>query len=101
MRSKQLLKPQPARHSSEETRNRLVEAALQTLTQRGFAGATARAARHLALGELGLDGRLAPVSGTLPAAMAAHALDIGIICPVACGPEAASSAATSSKWTSK
>jgi len=43
MRSKQLLKPQPARHSSEETRNRLVEAALQTLTQRGFAGATARA----------------------------------------------------------
>ena len=44
---------------------------------------------HLALGELGLDGRLAPVSGTLPAAIAAHAHGLGIICPEASGPEAA------------
>jgi magnesium chelatase family protein len=46
-------------------------------------------AGYLALGELGLDGRLAPVSGTLPAAIAAHAHDLGIICPQASGPEAA------------
>ena len=44
---------------------------------------------HLALGELGLDGRLAPVSGTLPAAIAAHAAGLGLICPEASGPEAA------------
>lgn len=44
---------------------------------------------HLALGELGLDGRLAPVAGVLPAAIAAHGRDLGIICPQACGPEAA------------
>jgi magnesium chelatase family protein len=44
---------------------------------------------HLALGELGLDGRLAQVSGTLPAAIAAHANGLGIICPEASGPEAA------------
>jgi len=45
--------------------------------------------RHLALGELGLDGRLAPVSGTLPAAIAANRAGLGIICPEATGPEAA------------
>ena len=44
---------------------------------------------HLALGELGLDGRIAPVSGTLPAAIAAQAQGRGIICPFASGPEAA------------
>ena len=44
---------------------------------------------YLALGELGLDGRLAPTSGVLPAAMAAHARDLGIICPAPSGPEAA------------
>ena len=44
---------------------------------------------HLALGELGLDGRLAPVSGTLPAAIAANRAGLGIICPEASGPEAA------------
>ncbi|HTN62466.1 MAG TPA: YifB family Mg chelatase-like AAA ATPase, partial [Devosia sp.] len=44
---------------------------------------------YLVLGELGLDGRLAPVAGTLPAAIAAHGRDLGIICPEACGPEAA------------
>ncbi len=43
----------------------------------------------LVLGELALDGRLAPVQGTLPAAIAANGRDLGIICPAACGPEAA------------
>jgi magnesium chelatase family protein len=44
---------------------------------------------YVALGELGLDGRLAPTSGVLPAAMAAHARDLRIICPAPSGPEAA------------
>jgi magnesium chelatase family protein len=44
---------------------------------------------YIVLGELGLDGRLAPVSGTLPAAIAAHGRGMGIICPHASGPEAA------------
>ena len=44
---------------------------------------------YVALGELGLDGRLAPTSGVLPAAIAAHARDLGIICPAPSGPEAA------------
>jgi magnesium chelatase family protein len=44
---------------------------------------------YLALGELGLDGRLAPSSGVLPAAMAASARGLGLVCPAACGPEAA------------
>jgi magnesium chelatase family protein len=41
------------------------------------------------VGELGLDGSLAPVAGVLPAAVAANALGNGLICPKACGPEAA------------
>jgi magnesium chelatase family protein len=41
------------------------------------------------LGELGLDGSLAPVAGVLPAAIAANARDEGLICPAACGSEAA------------
>jgi magnesium chelatase family protein len=44
---------------------------------------------HLALGELGLDGAIAPVAGVLPAAIAAGAEGRGIICPGACGGEAA------------
>ncbi len=43
----------------------------------------------MALGELGLDGRLAHVGGILPAAMAASAKGLGIICPALSGPEAA------------
>ena len=42
-----------------------------------------------AVGELSLDGRIAPVAGTLPAAVAAGGLGLGLICPEACGPEAA------------
>jgi len=46
-------------------------------------------ARYVVLGELGLDGRIAAVAGVLPAAMGANGLDQGLICPGACGPEAA------------
>ena len=45
-------------------------------------------ARFAAIGELSLDGRLAPVAGVLPAAIAAGARDLGLICPAAQGPEA-------------
>jgi magnesium chelatase family protein len=41
------------------------------------------------LGELGLDGPIAPVAGVLPAATGANAREEGLICPAACGPEAA------------
>jgi magnesium chelatase family protein len=41
------------------------------------------------LGELALDGSITPVAGVLPAAIAAHARGHGLICPAACGPEAA------------
>src|SRR6185369_9099936 len=42
-----------------------------------------------AVGELSLDGRITAVAGALPAAVAANALGLGLICPEACGPEAA------------
>jgi magnesium chelatase family protein len=41
------------------------------------------------LGELGLDGSIAPVAGVLPAAIGANARGDGLICPAGCGPEAA------------
>ncbi len=41
------------------------------------------------LGELGLDGSIAPVAGVLPAAIGANARNEGLICPARCGPEAA------------
>lgn len=41
-----------------------------------------------ALGELSLDGRLNPVAGVLPAAVAAQGRSWGLICPAAQGPEA-------------
>ena len=43
---------------------------------------------YMVLGELGLDGMLARVSGVLPAAIAANASDRGLICPEANGGEA-------------
>jgi magnesium chelatase family protein len=43
----------------------------------------------VALGELSLDGALSPVIGALPAAITAAAEGLGLICPRACGPEAA------------
>ncbi len=42
-----------------------------------------------AMGELALDGDLAPTAGALPAAMAAESLDLSLICPAPCGEEAA------------
>ncbi|MES2665038.1 MAG: YifB family Mg chelatase-like AAA ATPase [Pseudomonadota bacterium] len=45
--------------------------------------------RTVALGELSLDGRLMPVIGALPAAMAAAVEDRSLLCPRACGAEAA------------
>ncbi|MDR0252863.1 MAG: YifB family Mg chelatase-like AAA ATPase [Brucellaceae bacterium] len=41
------------------------------------------------LGELALDGTIAPVAGVLPAAITANMHDLGLICPQACGAEAA------------
>lgn len=44
---------------------------------------------YVAVGELGLDGRLAPAPGVLLAALHASEQDRGLICPAAQGPEAA------------
>ncbi len=57
-------------------------AAIGAVPQEALAGVTV-------FGELALDGTLAGVAGALPAAVAAHARGHGLICPEACGPEAA------------
>ena len=46
-------------------------------------------ASYVVVGELGLDGRLAPSPGVLLAALHASERDLGLICPAAQGPEAA------------
>ncbi|CAM5560512.1 magnesium chelatase family protein [Aquamicrobium terrae] len=46
-------------------------------------------AGYVVLGELSLDGTIAAVAGALPAAIGANAGGRGLICPHACGPEAA------------
>lgn len=46
-------------------------------------------AEYVALGELSLDGAIAPVAGVLPAAVGASAIGKGLICPAASGSEAA------------
>ena len=46
-------------------------------------------AGYLAVGELSLDGRVAPSPGVLLAALHASSRDLGLICPAAQGPEAA------------
>jgi magnesium chelatase family protein len=46
-------------------------------------------ARYTALGELSLDGKINPVAGVLPAAIAASEAGRGLICPAASGSEAA------------
>src|SRR5690606_1311737 len=46
-------------------------------------------ASYVVLGELSLDGTITAVAGALPAAIGAHADGRGLICPHACGPEAA------------
>lgn len=43
----------------------------------------------IALGELALDGQITAVAGVLPAALAAGAAEKSLVCPFACGPEAA------------
>ena len=45
--------------------------------------------RFAVIGELGLDGSLAATTGALPAAVAAHGQDMGLICPEGAGAEAA------------
>ncbi len=49
----------------------------------------ARLARFVVVGELSLDGSVSAVMGVLPAAIAANALDMGLICPSEQGSEAA------------
>lgn len=44
---------------------------------------------YVVIGELNLDGTLAPVAGALPAAISANALGKGLICPADSGAEAA------------
>lgn len=44
---------------------------------------------YVVIGELALDGSLANIAGALPAAIGANARDKGLICPQACGGEAA------------
>ncbi|EKF16896.1 Mg chelatase subunit ChlI [Nitratireductor pacificus pht-3B] len=46
-------------------------------------------ASYVVLGELSLDGTIAAVNGVLPAAIGANAAGKGLICPHACGAEAA------------
>ena len=46
-------------------------------------------ADFIIIGELGLDGGLGAIAGALPAALGANGLAKGLICPAACGPEAA------------
>jgi magnesium chelatase family protein len=46
-------------------------------------------AGYVAVGELGLDGRLTPSPGVLLAAIHASSRDLGLICPAGQGPEAA------------
>ena len=62
--------------------------ALGLLVAMGAVGPDA-VANTLVLGELSLHGGIEPVSGVLPAAMAAVAAGQDLICPAKCGPEAA------------
>jgi magnesium chelatase family protein len=45
--------------------------------------------KYIVLGELALDGRILPILGTLPAAIYANSVDMGVICPKENGSEAA------------
>ena len=53
---------------------------------------------YVVLGELSLDGTIAPVAGALPAAIGANALGKGLICPHGSGPEAAWAVRISTFW---
>ncbi len=65
-----------------------VPIALALLVALGFIPADAME-QYVALGEVALDGRLQPVAGVLPAALAAASQNKGIICPAENGAEAA------------
>ena len=65
-----------------------VPIALGLLVALGFLPADALE-NYIALGEVALDGRLQPVAGVLPAAIAANGQHKGIICPEENGAEAA------------
>ena len=45
--------------------------------------------KYMVLGELALDGGISSVVGALPASISANRLNLGLICPGVCGPEAA------------
>ena len=62
--------------------------ALALLTAMGVLPAS-EIAGYTAMGELSLDGKITAVAGVLPAALAALAAERGLICPAACGSEAA------------
>ena len=62
--------------------------ALALLVALGKVDATA-AAQWMVVGELGLDGTIAPVSGVLPVAIDALSRGLGVVCPAANGGEAA------------
>ncbi|MEO1475017.1 MAG: ATP-binding protein, partial [Pseudomonadota bacterium] len=49
---------------------------------------------HAAMGELSLDGQIGAAVGVLPAAVAANAMDLSLVCPAKCGAEAAWSGGT-------
>jgi magnesium chelatase family protein len=55
-------------------------------------------AGYAAIGELALDGSIRSVPGALPAAIRANAMGKGLICPAACGPEAAWAGEMSRSW---
>jgi magnesium chelatase family protein len=57
-------------------------AAIGAIPQDALAGFTV-------VGELGLDGSIAPVAGVLPTAIGANSRGDGLICPASCGAEAA------------
>lgn len=46
-------------------------------------------AGYVVIGELSLDGTISAVAGALPAAVGANAMGLGLLCPAACGAEAA------------
>ena len=62
--------------------------ALALLTAMGAIDAEALS-HYFAVGELGLDGRIAPTPGVLLAALHASASDMGLVCPAVQGSEAA------------
>ena len=62
--------------------------AIALLSAMGVLPATEMAG-YMAMGELSLDGQITPVAGVLPGALRAAESGRGLICPAACGPEAA------------